>query len=207
MLLLNRQSIRPTESYDQTCCRSSAQEDPTHHTQNHHEPSATHSPRRGRRLVTDSAACILRAFLFLRVRDPGMLMYWNISQHTFNASMILLFDGLETGNLINASLVEQVFVVFQELAQNGVHRLAGLAVQYISGGLVKLQQRHMWVAQQDHVSEHLRRGLHPDISSMTCWANCAVMGNTGMFLLECWDPNTAMPSFPSFIRATGACDG
>lgn len=126
--------------------------------------------------------------------------------------MILLLDALETDNHTNEWLVEQAFVVFQELEQHGVHRLAELAVQRLSDGLVKLAQMRADAKQQrqqlaataaannrrasDHASHHHHH--HPpqlslDTASMMDWAADTVMGNTGMFLLE--DPG--LQTYPS----------
>lgn len=102
--------------------------------------------------------------------------------------MILLLDALESESMTNDWLVEQAFVVFQELEQNGVHRLAELAVQRISEGLVKLGQMRMDAGQQlamgHRASEPSQPQLNLDPATMTDWSNDTVMGNTGMFLLE-----------------------
>ena len=138
--------------------------------------------------MINSSICIIKAFMFFRYRNPGVLICWSIGQQAFNACMILLLDALETETSTNDWLVEQAFVVFQELEQNGVHRLAELAVQRISEGLVKLNQMRQDAKQQlalsRRASEQSQPQLALDTASMMDWASDTVMGNTGMFLLE-----------------------
>jgi hypothetical protein len=125
------------------------------------------------------------AFLFFYTRTPASLVSWTISQQAFNSSMILLLDALETGNLAYVRKVEQAYVVFRELQDNGVHRLAGLAVEKISWGLDQLRK---------NIGGH---GAHQgsDRTNTACAdkneadrvagaSRDTVMGNTGMLLLE-----------------------
>ena len=102
--------------------------------------------------------------------------------------MILLLDALETETSTNDWLVEQAFVVFSELEQNGVHRLAELAVQRISEGLVKLRQLRVDARQQMALSRRASEQSQPqltlDTASMMDWTADSVMGTTGTFLLE-----------------------
>ena len=54
--------------------------------------------------------------------------------------MLLLLDALETNNLSYIRQVEQAYVIFRELQDNGVHKLAGLAVEKLSWGLDQLRK-------------------------------------------------------------------
>ena len=112
--------------------------------------------------------------------------------------MILLLDAWETNNEQNEWLINQAYVVFTELEKNGVHKLAKLAVAWISEGLLSLEQRRDVCASQRAVvrnqgstssahhqhQQQQQQQLTLDTASMTDWACDPVMGNTGMFLLE-----------------------
>lgn len=120
--------------------------------------------------------------------------------------MILLLDALETENSTNDWLVEQAFVVFQQLEANGVHRLAELAVQRISEGLVKLRQVRMDAKQQlamsRRASEQSYAQQQPqltiDTASMDWSSSDTVMGNTGIFLLEDHGLQSYQPNINTF---------
>nr|OQO30757.1 hypothetical protein B0A51_02453 [Rachicladosporium sp. CCFEE 5018] len=96
------------------------------------------TPIRGRALVVNSSIHLLQTFLFFRHRNPAVLICWTLGQQAFNAAMILILDAWETSNENNEWLVNQAFVVFDEMQRNGVHKLAALAVQHISDGLMQL---------------------------------------------------------------------
>ncbi|KAK5296690.1 hypothetical protein LTR16_000219 [Cryomyces antarcticus] len=99
------------------------------------------------------------------------------------------------------SRVEQAYAVFVLLKQRGVHKLAGLAVQRISVGLLKLRNVYRPRQPQNmpptsrsegaHVSTQLpstrtvpgARSSKGKEKAQTLFADTA-MGNTGMFLLE-----------------------
>lgn len=106
---------------------------------------------------------------------PAALINWAMGQQAFNASMLLLLDALETNDLRHIGRVEQAYAVFVELEQNAVHRIAGLAVERVSWGLDVLRKRAM--GQQQELDEKGRAARPAGIDD-------AVMGNTGMFLLE-----------------------
>ncbi|KAK5005564.1 hypothetical protein LTR60_006219 [Cryomyces antarcticus] len=144
-----------------------------------------------------------------------------MGQQAFNAAMILILDLLESANgdnsepespsRLDASLnatrdedlsrVEQAYAVFVLLKQRGVHKLAGLAVQRISVGLLKLRNVYRPRQPQNmpptsrsegaHVSTQLpstrtvpgARSSKGKEKAQTLFADTA-MGNTGMFLLE-----------------------
>lgn len=142
-------------------------------------------PSRGRNLVIASSQLILSAFLFFYTRAPVSLVSWNISQQAFNSSMILLLDALETGNLTHVRKVEQAYVVFRELQDNGVHQLASLAVEKLSWGLDRLRKN--WEAFGTHRSPgrvDSERSAQDEADRITGTVHDTVMGNTGMLLLE-----------------------
>lgn len=152
------------------------------------------APLRGRSLVVNSSIALVNAFMFFHYRRPQVLICWTMAQQCFNACMILILDAWETENENNLWLVNQAFAVFQQLDNNGVHKLAGLAVARISTGLAVLEQRRNERKQQAAASRGVS-GYHPqlqiDTASMSDFQNDTVMGNTGMFLLE----DTGLQSF------------
>lgn len=148
------------------------------------------APLRGRALVINSCVQLLQAFMFFYHRNPAVLICWTMGQQAFNACMILILDAWETEHEQNEWLVENAYVVFLELQNNGVHKLAEVAVRRISDGLAMLGQRKQQRERQREQAAMSRRqsGYTPqlqiDTASMTDFSNDAVMGNTGMFLLE-----------------------
>ncbi|TKA81082.1 hypothetical protein B0A55_02543 [Friedmanniomyces simplex] len=159
-----------------------------------------HAAVRGRDLVINSSISILQTFLFFHHRNPAVLICWTMGQQAFNASMILLIDAWETGNTVNQWWVDQAYIVFVGLDSKGVHKLAGLAVQRISDGVAQLGLRQkerkeqasasrrsssQYQQQQQQQQHHQQQPvLQLDTASMADWSADAVMGNTGMFLLE-----------------------
>lgn len=160
------------------------------------------APLRGRALVINSSISLLHAFLFFRRRNPAMLISWTMGQQAFNACMILILDAWETEQEQNQWLVEQAYVVFQELQRNGVHKLAELAVRRISDGIVMLgkrrdeREREASISQRSIHPQSYHPQLHVDTTTMADFSGDAVMGNTGMFLLE--DPGLQGYVVPSF---------
>lgn len=148
---------------------------------------------RGRDLVINSSISILQTFLFFHHRNPAVLICWTIGQQAFNASMILLIDAWETGNNVNQWWVEEAYRVFVELDNNGVHKLAKLAVARVSDGIAQLGSRRDERKKQasasrrssaHHQHQQQQPVLQLDTASMADWSADAVMGNTGIFLLE-----------------------
>lgn len=154
------------------------------------------SPR-GRTLVLSSSQDLLTAFLFFHFRVPAAQITWTMGQQAFNSCMILLLDAMETGELSRIDKVEKAYVVFQQLAKNGVHDLASMALERVSWGLAEL--RRINSAPETHVRTHLsmysRGGVSGrDVEMQGATGNEArqsfgvmhdtVMGNTGMLLLE-----------------------
>lgn len=152
------------------------------------------APLRGRSLVVNSSIALVNAFMFFHYRRPQVLICWTMGQQCFNACMILILDAWETENENNLWLVNQAFAVFQQLDNNGVHKLAGLAVARISTGLAVLEQRRNERKQQAAASRGMS-GYQPqlqiDTASISDFHSDTVMGNTGMFLLE----DTGVQSF------------
>lgn len=145
----------------------------------------TQIPSRGRLLVLTSSQGILSALLFFYKRAPASLISWNIGQQAFNSSMILLLDALETGDFTHVWKVEQAYVIFRELQDNGVHQLAGLAVDKLSWGLDRLRQNmEGFGTHQPPVTTESERAAQDEASRVTGALHDTVMGNTGMLLLE-----------------------
>jgi hypothetical protein len=109
-----------------------------------------------------------------------------VGQQAFNASMILILDAWETGNDHNEWWINQAYLVFRELQTKDVHKLADLAVHRISSGLVMLEEKRQDRAQgaMSVSRQQQQPALHLDTAAMTDFSGDAVMGNTGMFLLE-----------------------
>jgi len=149
---------------------------------------------RGRPLVLTSSSGVLTAFLFFYSRVPSILVSWTISQQAFNSSMILLLDALETGNLTHVRRIEQAYVIFRELQDNGIHKLAGLAVEKLSWGLDQLRK-----GVGGHGSHHSpddkgsARVIQGEAEDITRAFPDTIMGNTGMLLPE-------EPGLQSFTR-------
>ncbi|KAK6435889.1 hypothetical protein LTR95_007925 [Oleoguttula sp. CCFEE 5521] len=204
IVLLNRQRVERTQH--------SASESPltiqssftTSLTSTTHTPSTTGGdsllhpvPTRGRALVVNSSIHLLQTFLFFRHRNPAVLICWILGQQAFNAATILILDAWETSNENNEWLVNQAFVIFDEMQRSGVHKLAALAVQHISDGLMQLghrRQDRLAVLEQVYPmscsnSEHLAHcPVHPSPTMpptpLLDLSGDAVMGNSGTYLLE-----------------------
>ncbi|KAF2010673.1 hypothetical protein BU24DRAFT_496612 [Aaosphaeria arxii CBS 175.79] len=140
---------------------------------------------RGRALVLSCCEDLLTTFLFYYSRVPVALISWTIGQQAFNASMILILDALENRDLRRIWKVEKAYVVFTQLDENRVHRLAKLAVERISWGLGELKRM-----QDDAAAAMARPVGHTqgadESEAIPCTTTTfdTVMGNTGMFLLE-----------------------
>ncbi|KAF2621553.1 hypothetical protein BU25DRAFT_379534, partial [Macroventuria anomochaeta] len=125
------------------------------------------------------------------LNEDNELPEWPLSamaagtQQAFSSSMILLLDALETGNLLHVRKVEQAYVVFRELQDNGVHKLAGLAVEKLSWGLDQLR-KNMGEFGIHHSPDSIQSaGAAQDGADRVTGApQDTVMGNTGMLLLE-----------------------
>ena len=91
--------------------------------------------------------------------------------------MILLLDALETNDLTHIRQVEQAYVIFRELQDNGVHKLAGLAVEKLSWGLDQLRKNMEGAPHSPGVP-------HGDtVAIATCFYD-TIMANTGMYIPE-----------------------
>jgi hypothetical protein len=99
------------------------------------------APIRGRPLVINSSVQLLQTFLFFAHRHPAVLICWTIGQQAFNAAMIIILDACETENDQNIWLVDQAYKVFDQLDKDGVHKLAKLAVERISRGIILVENR------------------------------------------------------------------
>lgn len=99
------------------------------------------APIRGRPLVINSSIHLLQTFLFFYHRHPAVLICWTIGQQAFNAAMIIILDSWETGNIQNMWLVNEALAVFSELHNNGVHKIAALAVSRITEGIIRIETR------------------------------------------------------------------
>ena len=134
---------------------------PSHNSHAYQSPSLSpHQPipLRGRSLVLASSSDILTAFLFFHARIPAALVCWNIGQQAFNSCMILLLDAMETGSLERIDKVEKAYIVFLQLQRNGVHGLAGMAVDKISWGLARLgRMRNSRICGGERRGEDIRK--------------------------------------------------
>ena len=222
LILLNRQRVEQTRSasgppagsppYSAAMSRQSSItlgsfNAGLHEHLHHYHPAAV----RGRDLVINSSIAILQTFLFFHHRQPAVLICWTMCQQAFNASMILLIDAWETENRANEFFVNQAYAVFVDLDNKGVHKLARLAVQRMSDGIAQLGARQeerkriamasrrssaQHVYQQQQQQQQQPPVLQLDTASMTDWSADAVMGSTGMFLLE--DPGLQSHVQPPF---------
>ena len=162
---------------------------------------------RGRPAVIASSVALLTAFVFYSKREQQALICWSICQGAFNASMILLLDAIETGpaesSRNNLRKVHVCWRVFKGLEEHGVHKLAALARRRVGEGLETVQQ--VWTgkimndeseqsrshqgAGMEEAHESKRYGIRTaqrigqDAASALGYGD-AVMGNTGMLLLE-----------------------
>lgn len=216
IVLLNRQRVERTQSHSQ---RHSHSPPSTLYAQTHRQPTISDAPTlnapiRARPLVINSCISIIKAFLFFHHRNPGALICWSLGQQAFNACMIILLDALESEDLSNEWLVGQAYAVFTQLEQNGVHRLAELAVQRISEGLWKLgevgqrdaKRAAGWRESEQERCQQPRLTL--DTASMMDWtATETVMGNTGTFLLEDHGLQAYHPSAQPFRPLSWAMAG
>ncbi|KAF1930599.1 uncharacterized protein M421DRAFT_418894 [Didymella exigua CBS 183.55] len=55
--------------------------------------------------------------------------------------MLLLLDALETGNFDHVRKIEHAYIVFRDLQDNGVHKLASLAVEKLRSTFEKHQRQ------------------------------------------------------------------
>ncbi|KAF2644491.1 hypothetical protein P280DRAFT_172683 [Massarina eburnea CBS 473.64] len=153
LILLNRQRIEKNQNHQTPIPQSqptsyfhnmnSSQPPPSSYSYHahHQHPSPTSPPTpplRGRPLVLSSCTSLLTAFLFFHARVPAALICWTIGQQAFNSCMILLLDAMETGDVSRVEKVEKSYVVFLKLMKEGVHELAGMAVDRVSWGLARL---------------------------------------------------------------------
>lgn len=188
LILLNRQRTdKPPEIPSGVSSKISSSSRPVNRTPSSHpSPTTTiKSSPRGRPQVLTSAEGVVTAFLFFYTRAPASLVSWTISQQAFNSSMILLLDALETGNFSRVRKVEQAYVIFRELQEHSIHKLATLAVEKLSWGLDQLR-RNMggYAAHQypDKIDPVCVSKSEADPGTRT--SHDTVMGNTGMLLLE-----------------------
>lgn len=205
LILLNRQRVERTQNADSPVGSTVLPRPPSATAWTHVSPEQTDlqlshpAVLRGRALVINSSVSLLQVFLFFRHRNPSALTCWTIGQHAFNACMILILEEWETENTHNRWLVDQAYLVFVELQRNGVHKLANLAVQRISDGLIQLGSLKGRRESQAHMSRgpSSQPPYTPDekveTPPMTRLSSNTVMGSTGMFLLE--DPG--LQSFTS----------
>ena len=113
MLLLNRQH---------SDCESNISQGPT-------EIVFPNVELRGRERVLDSCRGLLHAFNFLHTRCRAALIDWTMTQHAFNASMLLTLSMYETHDPQDLQPVQLALTAFEEMSKLGIHRLAGAAVE------------------------------------------------------------------------------
>lgn len=190
-MLLNRQRTDKPEPHLAAATKVSSSFRPVNKSTSSHPSPTASMPGlpRGRPLVLTSSAAVLTAFLFFYSRVPSILVSWAISQQAFNSSMILLLDSLETGSLSHVRKIEQAYVVFRELQDNGIHKLAGLAVEKLSWGLDQLRKGMEGLG--NHHCRDRRRSASPfqgkaerGAEDVAGTFHDTIMGNTGMLLPE-----------------------
>jgi hypothetical protein len=152
----------------------------------------TNASLRGRALVLASSEDVLAVFVFFYHKEQAALIDWTLGQQAFNSCMLLLLDAIECRTITAGALkAERAFVVFKELDDNNVHKLAGLAVEKISWTLQELYK----IVTQPSGGEHQARaqqGRHAimqEAGQSEATRNSGktmdtVMGGTGMLLLE-----------------------
>jgi hypothetical protein len=91
--------------------------------------------------------------------------------------MLLLLDALETHNLSHIRQVEQAYVIFGQLQDNGVHKLAGLAVEKLSWGLDQLRKNMEGAPHSPGVLQDETKTI------ATCFYD-TIMANSGMYIPE-----------------------
>jgi hypothetical protein len=186
IVLLNRQRIENTSSGKDTVPSFQA----VNHASSSNFPHGTYSTPavpRGWTLVLASSEALLSAFMFFYHKDPAALIDWTIAQQAFNSCLILLLDAIECRMItIGAFKAEQAFVVFQDLRENNVHRLAGLAVEKISSCLQELRRivTRPSGAQPQGQGQAAMQGVGQSEETRASCTTDTVMGYTGMFLLE-----------------------
>ncbi|KAF1990356.1 hypothetical protein K402DRAFT_417802 [Aulographum hederae CBS 113979] len=112
-------------------------------------PSATHNllvsalpgPSRGREAVLASCKALITAISYWHLRIPFALLCWTMGQQAFNAGLILTLDAFETLSAENLPRIEHLHTIFKEMQEQGVHKLADLAVEYLSWGVYKIKMR------------------------------------------------------------------
>lgn len=184
---------------------------------------------RGRPQVLASSDALLLAFEFFYRALPTALIDWTIGQQAFNACMILLLDMQETRNLLHQPRVDLAFLIFRELDNKGVHKLAQFAVSRISRESVRLRDlvqgtqssailsrplpvqvppsiRYVDVTQQRHQPSFTDMHAHVDVTECAFQYTEPVMGSTGMILLE--DPGLQSQSalHPLFTAGVRGAD-
>ena len=101
-----------------------------------HVPSdmSTHSfELRGRARVLDSCRGLLHAFNFLYTRCRAAPICWIMTQHAFNAAILLTMSMFETNDTQDLQPVQMALTAFLQMGRLGVHRLAGVAVERLNG--------------------------------------------------------------------------
>ncbi|KAL6161681.1 hypothetical protein ACJBU6_00786 [Exserohilum turcicum] len=119
------------------------------------------------------------------------LMNMAAGQQAFNSCMLLVSDAIEHCRITDGALkVEQSLVIFKELGENNVHRLAQYATEKISSCLKTLYDI---VAQSPHNKSEARSrqekrtaipGSRKSEATQALATVGNVMGHTGMQLLE-----------------------
>lgn len=187
LILLNRQRSDKPETLHGSATKLPPAFRPVNRTPSAHSSPTTSLPdlQRGRPMVLVSAAGILTAFLYFYTRAPALLVSWTIGQQAFNSSMLLLLDAIETGNLSHIEKVEHAYVVFRELQDNGVHKLAALAVEKLSWGLDRLR---VTIGERGTLrpleETDAKLAAHVSQGDVRGGSRDTVMGGTGMVLLE-----------------------
>ncbi|KAL6165751.1 hypothetical protein ACJQWK_08967 [Exserohilum turcicum] len=161
------------------------------HSSNSSPTMSTSTGVRGRAAVIASSEEILCVLEFFYHKQPSALIDWTIGQQAFNSCMLLVSDAIEHCRITDGALkVEQSLVIFKELGENNVHRLAQYATEKISSCLKTLYDI---VAQSPHNKSEARSrqekrtaipGSRKSEATQALATVGNVMGHTGMQLLE-----------------------
>lgn len=193
LILLNRQRqeadetpLRSSNNNNNTPRRASSSSSPSN-------AAPAGPPLRGRDRVLSSARALLSAFEFFHSRVCAAMVCWTMGQQAFNASMILALNLLRPSPSTTPAqaeatrddylLVQDAWVTFREMDQKGIHKLAGVASSKIYALLSQIQPGvpHPQTTQTAGPSQmhHQQGGIDGGMMMED-----AVMGNTGMLLLE-----------------------
>lgn len=96
---------------------------------------------RGRERVLESCRGLLNCFRFFHTRVRAAMICWTTGQQAFNAATILTLSMMETSDDEDLPMVRHAFMIFVEMKELGIHKLAGVAVEKLGSLLAGLNSR------------------------------------------------------------------